>query len=468
MSDVKHVVIAGGGGFAGLNAARKFKNRKDVRVTLIDRRNHHLFQPLLYQVAMAALSPADIATPVRSITSDCNNVDVLLGLILDVDLENQVVKCDFGNVSYDYLILAMGATHSYFGNDQWEDHAPGLKSLEEATEIRKRMLISYELAERETDPEVKKELLTFVIVGGGPTGVELAGALGEISRYTLSKDFRNIDPKRTRIILIEGAPRILGGFSEKLSAHASRELERLGVTIWTNSMVTEVNEHGVVAGDERIRAHTVLWAAGVRPSEINYRLNMEKDRAGRLIVQTDLSLPGFSNVFAVGDLAHFAHTESGQPLPGLAPVAMQQGKAAAENIIADIKKKERKMFKYRDKGMMATIGKASAVMEVGKWKQSGFIAWIAWLFVHIYYLIGFRNRMMVLMQWAWSYLTVRRGARLITSKVWKTRQLEDIVKAGGDRRKKPRDAAGSSSKKSAKKSARRPAKKSGGKKKQKK
>ena len=429
MNKPKHVVIIGGG-FAGINAAKKLAKEDEVTVTLIDRRNHHLFQPLLYQVAMAAISPADIAVPIRSIVSGYDNIDVLLGVVTGVDLKKKKVLCDFGDVDYDYLISCAGATHSYFGNDQWEDYAPGLKSLEEATEIRKRMLIAYELAERETDPARQKELLTFVIVGGGPTGVELAGALGEISRYTLERDFRNIDPRRTRIILVEGASRILNQFSEEMSEHASRELERLGVTIWTNSMVSDVDDHGVVVGEEVIRAQTILWAAGVRPTEINYTLDAELDRGGRVIVQSDLSLENHPEVFVVGDQASFSHTRDGKPLPGLALVAIQQGRLAAINVLRTIAGKTRKPFFYKDKGIMATIGRASAVLEVGKLKMSGFLAWIAWLIVHIYYLIGFRNRMMVLVQWAWSYMTVRRGARLITSKIWKTREWEMSIARG--------------------------------------
>ncbi|MCB1170337.1 MAG: NAD(P)/FAD-dependent oxidoreductase [Leptospiraceae bacterium] len=452
MNKPKHVVIIGGG-FAGINAAKRLAKEDEVTVTLIDRRNHHLFQPLLYQVAMAAISPADIAVPIRSILSGYDNIDVLLGVVTDIDLKNRKVHCDFGDLDYDYLISCAGATHSYFGNDQWEDYAPGLKSLEEATEIRKRMLIAYELAERETDPARQKELLTFVIVGGGPTGVELAGALGEISRYTLERDFRNIDPRRTRIILVEGASRILNQFSEEMSEHASRELERLGVTIWTNSMVSDVDDHGVVVGEEVIRAQTILWAAGVRPTEINYTLDTELDRGGRVKVQSDLSLEKYPEVFVVGDQASFAHTRDGKPLPGLAPVAIQQGRLAGTNILRTIAGKTRKPFFYKDKGIMATIGRASAVLEVGKFKISGFFAWIAWLIVHIYYLIGFRNRMMVLVQWAWSYMTVRRGARLITSKIWKTREWEMSIARGNEGKLKKRvGLAGPAGKKTASKS----------------
>lgn len=419
----RRVVIVGGG-FAGMRAARTLGNQPGVRVTLIDRRNHHLFQPLLYQVAMAALSPADIAVPIRSLMADYSNVDVILAPVLSVDLERRRVVCDYDEIPFDYLILACGATHSYFGRDDWEELAPGLKSIEEATEIRRRVFLSYELAEREKALEVQKELLTFIVVGGGPTGVELAGALGEISRYSLAKDFRNINPRRTRIILIEAGPRILPSFDAALSDHAARELERLGVTIWTNTKVTQVRSDGVVAGGENIRARTILWAAGVLASAVNRSLGRPLDRIGRVEVEEDLSLPGHPEVFVVGDQASFKHTGDGHPLPGLAPVALQQGRVAALNILASIRGKGRRPFRYLDKGSLATIGRADAVLEVGKVRMQGLIAWLAWLFVHILYLIGFRNRLMVLMQWGWSYLNFRRGARLIRSKIWKTRELE--------------------------------------------
>ena len=311
---MEHIVIIGGG-FGGLSFLKKAR-KSNHKFTLIDKTNHHLFQPLLYQVATAVLSPADISVPIRNLFKNNKNVKVVLDEVVFINQENKslLLKSD-NEIKYDKLLISVGSSYSYFGNDQWEDFAPGLKSLEEATEIRKRMLIAYELAERETDPAVQKELLTFVIVGGGPTGVELAGALGEISRYTLERDFRNIDPRRTRIILVEGASRILNQFSEEISEHASRELERLGVTIWTNSMVSDVDDHGVVVGKEVIRAQTVLWAAGVRPTEINYTLDTDLDRGGRVVVQSDLSLEKFPEVFVVGDQASFSHTRDGKPSP---------------------------------------------------------------------------------------------------------------------------------------------------------
>ncbi|GIX41003.1 MAG: NADH dehydrogenase [Leptospiraceae bacterium] len=421
-------IIIVGGGFGGLNAAKVLCNKSSkIEVLLIDRRNHHLFQPLLYQVATGALNPADIAIPIRSILSKCKNIKVFLGNVLDIDLNNKKVITDFDEFSYDYLILACGATHSYFNHDEWEEYAPGLKSLEEATEIRRRIFLAYELAERENDPLKQKELLTFVIVGGGPTGVELAGAIGEISRYTLSKDFRNINPGRTRIILIEAGPRILPSFSPELSEYAARELEKLGVTIWTNTYVTEVGNGYVKAGDEIIRAKTIIWAAGVQPSSLNQKLNVPKDKTGRIIVEPDLSIKNYPEVFVIGDQANFSYTKDGKPLPGIAPVAIQQGKHAAKNILREIQGKERKAFIYLDKGFMATIGRMDAILQMHNIHLKGFLAWFLWVFVHILYLIGFKNKIIVLIQWAWSFFTFRRGARLIRSKIWKTREHESLI-----------------------------------------
>ena len=443
-NEVVHVVIVGGG-FAGLNAAKELGDRPGIRVTVIDRRNHHLFQPLLYQVAMAAISPADIAVPIRSILSEFENIEVILAPVLSIDRQNKKVVCDYREISYDYLILACGATHSYFGRDDWEENAPGLKSIEEATEIRRRVFLSYELAEREENVDRQKEYLTFIVVGGGPTGVELAGALGEISRYTLESNFRHINPKRTRIILIEAGPRILPAFDAVLSEHAARELERLGVTIWTNTSVTEVRSDGVIAGGENIRARTILWAAGVLGNGMNRTLGVELDRQGRVIVEADMSIPGSPDVFVVGDQASFSHTADGKALPGLAPVAIQQGKHVAKNIIAEVKGKERKPFVYFDKGIMATIGRTDAVVQSDSVRLTGFFAWLVWVVVHIAYLISFRNRVMVLFQWGWSYFNFRRGARLIRSKIWKTRELEATL----DRQREARMASLKAGKKSA-------------------
>ncbi len=413
----KHIIILGGG-FGGLNAARALDGKRGVRVTLIDRRNHHLFQPLLYQVAMAALSPADIAAPIRGVFSGSRNVTVIMGNVERVDFTAHSVIGDFGELGYDYLVLACGSNHSYFGHEDWEDLAPGLKSLEEATEIRRRMLMAFETAEIETDPERQKSLLTFVVVGGGPTGVELAGALGEISRYTLERDFHNIDPRRCRILLIEGTDRLLPAFHPELSARAARRLEALGVTVWTKSLVTEIKKGSVRVGDEFIKAQTILWAAGVEPADINKTMDVPKGPAGRIRVEADLSVKAHPNVFVIGDQALFIQDDL--PLPGLAPVAIQQGRLVARTILSEARGKGRLNFRYVDKGIMATIGRAEAVVQVGRIRFGGFIGWLAWLLVHIYYLIGFRNRVAVILQWAWSYLTFSRGARLITSRHWQT------------------------------------------------
>jgi NADH dehydrogenase len=414
----KRVIIVGGG-FGGLNAALTLGRKSDLDIWLLDRRNHHLFQPLLYQVAMAGLSPGEIASPIRTLVRSYENVRVLLTTVTHIDLNAKVVESDLGPLAYDYLVLSCGAQHSYFHHEEWEPYAPGLKTIEQATEIRRRVLLAFELAERETNPERLKQLLSFVVVGGGPTGVELAGALGEISRFALARDFRHIDPSRTRVILIEAGPRILASFSPELSAHATRDLEDLGVTVWTNTRVTEINANGVKLGDEAVQASTVLWAAGVKPSELNTSLGVPLDRAGRVFVGPDLSIPGYPNAFVIGDQAH-VKDESGQPLPGLAAVAMQEGRAVARSILADISGHARRSFHYKDKGQMATIGRKKAVAEIRGLKFTGLFAWLAWLLVHIYYLIGFKSRILVLVQWAWSYLTYRRGAQLIISKEWRS------------------------------------------------
>lgn len=414
---MKKVVIVGGG-FAGINAAKILVRNRDLEVTLIDRRNHHLFQPLLYQVAMAGLSPAEIAVPIRSLFSSNKNIRVLSGNVTDVDKENQKVITSFGEVEYDYLMLACGSKHTYFGNNQWEEHAPGLKTVEQATEIRRRVLAAFEEAERLTDRGKQKRFLTFVIVGGGPTGVELAGAIGEMSRFTLSRDFRNIVPQHTRIILVEAGPRILPTFSQELSDRAMRDLEKLGVQIWTNSMVSDIDKNGVQVGSERVEAATVLWAAGVRASSLGQKLGVETDRSGRVMIQPDCSIPGHANVFVAGDMAHFK-MKNGGLMPGVAPAALQQGRFIAKTILNDLKGKPRGEFAYLDKGQMATIGRSRAIAETGRLKIGGFLAWIAWLLVHIYYLTGFKNRFFVILNWAWSYLSFHKGARLIIQKEWR-------------------------------------------------
>lgn len=417
---MKKVVIVGCG-FGGLNAAKTLGGRKDVEVTVIDRRNHHLFQPLLYQVAMAGLSPAEIAAPIRSLLSEYKNINVVLGNVSDIDLTNKRVSTEDNTFEFDYLILACGAKHSYFGHEDWEERAPGLKTVEQATEIRRRVLTAYELAEKEKDSEKQKQLLTFVVVGGGPTGVELAGALGEISHYTISKDFRKIDPVKTRIILVEAGERVLSSFTEYLSERTQKTLNTLGVEVRTQSRVTQITSEGVFIGEEFIPAHTVLWAAGVKPSSLSQKLPTEKDKQGRVIVKEDLSIKEDKNIFVIGDQAHFI--QEGKPLPGLAPVAMQQGQKVAQNILKDLKNKPREKFVYYDKGQMATIGRKRAVMMMGRFQSYGFFAWLMWLFVHVYYLVGFRNKVFVILQWAWNYFTYKRGARLIVSKEWRSHQV---------------------------------------------
>ncbi|HMN70076.1 MAG TPA: NAD(P)/FAD-dependent oxidoreductase, partial [Bdellovibrionales bacterium] len=380
-----------------------------------------LFQPLLYQVAMAGLSPADIATPIRSLFAHRRNVRVLMAEVEKVDIGTRRVFTSAGEFAYDELVLSCGAEHSYFGHDEWEDFAPGLKTLEQATEIRRRVLLAFEKAEAATDPEIRREWLTFLVVGGGPTGVELAGALGEITRYTLASDFRNIDPSVARVILIEAGPRLLASFDESLGKRAQRDLEELGVQIWLSCRVNEVNAHGARIGGEVIRAKTAIWAAGVKPSRLNKFLDgAALDKQGRVIVGGDLTLPGHPEVHVIGDQAHAPNlarkSPSGEapPLPGLAPVAIQQGRFVAKQIV----KNRRDKFVYVDKGEMATIGRRRAVAEISGFRFGGFFAWMLWLLIHIYFLIGFKNRFFVLWQWAYSYLTFKRGARLITARDW--------------------------------------------------
>ncbi|MEW6218401.1 MAG: NAD(P)/FAD-dependent oxidoreductase [Thermodesulfobacteriota bacterium] len=415
--DRKRVLILGAG-FAGLNVAKRLGNRDGIAVELVDRKNHHLFQPLLYQVATGGLNPADIAMPIRSILAGYQNIGVLLAEVRSFDLAARSVETSIGRLGYDYLVVACGAQHTYFAHSEWEEHAPGLKTLEQATEIRRRILTAYEKAEGEPDPAIRKKLLTFVVVGGGATGVEIAGAIGEMSRYTLVKDFRNIDPKLTRIMLVEGGPRILPAFTAEQASRATRDLESLGVQVWTSSMVTRLDAGGVEIMNERIEAGTVLWAAGIKASELGRRLGADLDASGRVLVEPDLSIKGHPEVFVAGDLANFSH-QTGGPLPALAPVALQQGRFIARTIVAEQKGESRRPFRYLDKGQLATIGRSKAVLEIGRIRLSGALAWMAWLLVHIFYLTGFRNRVFVILQWAWSFLTLRRGARLIVGKQWR-------------------------------------------------
>ena len=410
-SALPHVVIIGAG-FGGLYAAQALK-RAPVRVTVIDRKNHHLFQPLLYQVAMAALSPGDIASPIRWILRKQRNVEVLLAEATAINTAARTVVLADGDVEYDYLIVATGSTHAYFGHDEWRPLAPGLKTLEDALQIRRRVLMTFELAEKETVFQRRQRLLTFVVIGGGPTGVELAGAIAEISRHSLSKDFRHIDPSSARVMLIEAGPSVISNFPEHLREAARRDLERLGVEVRTGSMVTNVTDHQVTVGTEAIEAETILWAAGVAASPLGATLHVPRDRAGRVLINEDLTIPGHSNVFVIGDLSSLKGA-TGKPLPGVAQVAIQRGKHAAKNIVRAIDKRPYEPFAYRNLGDMATIGRAAAVADFGWFTMKGYIGWLAWLFVHIFNLIGFRNRLVVMVQWAWSYITYQRAIRLIT------------------------------------------------------
>ncbi len=408
-------VVVVGAGFGGLAAARRLAGAP-VRVTVVDRRNHHLFQPLLYQVATAGLSPGDIAYPIRSVLRRQQNARVLLAEVVAIDVVKRQVELADGMLGYDFLILAAGAGHAYFGHDAWEKNAPGLKTLEDALAIRRRILLAFELAERETDPGARRDLLTFVIVGGGPTGVELAGAIAEISRHVLVSDFRAIDPREARIVLVEAGPRILSAYAPRSSERASATLRSRGVEVRTGSPVTGVDAGGVSLMGERIGARTVLWAAGVAASPLAKSLGTPLDNAGRALVEPDLSVPGHPEVFVIGDLSIFLH-QTGRPLPGLSPVAMQQGRAAARNILFSLAGRPRLPFHYADKGTMAVIGRAAAVAELAGLKFSGLTAWLLWCFVHIFYLIGFRNRVIVMLEWAWAYFAYERGARLITGEV---------------------------------------------------
>ena len=405
-----HVVILGAG-FGGLTAARALK-RAPVRITVIDRANHHLFQPLLYQVATAALSPADISAPIRRILRRQKNVEVLLAEATAIDMPSRRVILADGEVEYDFLIVATGATHAYFGHDEWERLAPGLKTLKDALQIRQRILMAFEIAEREPDERLRREWMTFVIVGAGPTGVELAGTLAEVARQTLARDFRHIDTSQARVVLVEAATKVLGTFDNALSARAQDQLKKLGVEVRLGVPVSEITVDGVKVGTEWIGARTVIWAAGVAASPLARSLNVPLDRAGRVRVEPDLTVPGHDNVYVIGDLAHLE--QDGKPVPGIAPAAMQEGRHAAANLLRSLGGQERLPFRYHDKGMLATIGRGAAVAQIGSIRASGYAAWLLWLFVHIFFLIGFRNRLVVMIQWAWSYITFDRGARLIT------------------------------------------------------
>jgi NADH:ubiquinone reductase (H+-translocating) len=405
-------IVVVGAGFGGLKAAN-FLARLPAAITVVDRRNHHTFQPLLYQVATAGLSPAEIAAPIREILARHRNVEVLLGEVTGFDLAAKLVKLKGFELPYDYLVVAAGASHAYFGHDEWECYAPGLKTIEDALEIRRRVLLAFELAERQAATTGQHSPLTFMVVGGGPTGVELAGTLAEITRRSLTDDFRNIDPRKTRIVLLEAGSSVLPSYPPDLGESALRQLERLGVEVSLNSAVTGVRNGEILVGGHTMHATVVLWAAGVSASPLGRELGGPLDRNGRVLVNADLTLPGHPEVFVIGDLASLKQAE-GTQLPGLAPVAMQQGRWVARQIAADLAGKPREPFRYVDKGSLATIGRAAAVADLGKLHLSGFVAWMMWLFVHIFFLVGFRNRLIVMIQWAWSYFTYDRSARLIT------------------------------------------------------
>lgn len=426
MEQTPRVVIVGAG-FGGLTAAQDLA-KAPVQITVIDRKNFHTFQPLLYQVATAGLSPGEIAAPIRSILRSHKNIEVLMGEVVAFNLEQRIVETTEFHIPYDYLIVAAGAGHSYFGHDEWEAFAPGLKTIEDALEIRRRVLLAFELAERQAAEGHPESPLNFVVVGGGPTGVELAGTLAEISRHALAHEFRSIDPTRTHIVLIEGGPRVLPAYAEDLSRSAEAQLRQLGVEVRTSTMVTQVEAGAVRLGDTKLPATVVLWAAGVAASPLGKKLGVAVDRAGRVPVERDLSVPGHPRIFVIGDLAA-AKDEQGKLLPGVAPVAIQEGKFVANLIAEEVVlpartgrdgrlPTQRPAFHYWDKGSLATIGRAAAVAQFGKIHISGFIAWLSWLFVHIFFLIGFRNRLLVLIQWAWSYFTYERGARLITGSTY--------------------------------------------------
>jgi NADH dehydrogenase len=414
----KKIVLIIGSGFAGLEAAKALSDRPEVQVVLFDQRNHHLFQPLLYQVATGGLNPADIAVPIRAQFSSVENVEVHMGRAENVNLTERFVGNQEIEIGYDYLILACGAQHSYFGHPEWEEFAPGLKTIEQATEIRRRVFSAFEAAENELDPRKQQSLLTFVVVGGGATGVELAGAISDIARTVLVKDFKRINPASARVILVEAGPRILTAFAESLSAHAKKDLEKLGVEVRLNAKVENINGNGVQIGAEFLATANVFWGAGVQAAKLEILPEVKTDRARRVVVEKDFSIPGHPEAFVLGDMASYDMGE-GQLLPGLAPAAIQAGKYAAEAIIDTIQSRPRGEFRYFDKGQMATIGKRKAITQFKALKLSGFIAWMAWFFVHILYLVGFKNKLSVFVQWAWSYLFSKRGARLITEKNWR-------------------------------------------------
>jgi NADH dehydrogenase len=423
MSDRKHVVIVGGG-FGGISLAKKLK-KADVDITIIDKNNHHLFQPLLYQVATAALSPGDIAVPIRAILGERKGLKVLLGNVTEVNKKDKFVSLENGRqINFDYLVLAPGAQYNYFGNDDWKQHAPGLKSVGDALQIRERILLSLEKAEQLEDPKLREPYLTFVVIGGGPTGVEMAGAIAEIAKRNMMRDYNTFSKNETRIFLVEAAPKILNGYPDSLSERARESLEDMGVRVLLNTPVTDIGHHKVSFSEGTINTPNIIWAAGVAAAPLLSSLETEQDRTGRVVVNDDLSIPGHSNIFVIGDAAH-KKDKNDNPLPALAPVAIQQGEFLGTMIRDEINGEDRQAFHYVDKGTMATIGRAKAVADIRGFKFSGFFAWILWSVVHIFFLIGFRNRFRVFVEWMWHYFTFKRGVRLITDRFSKDKNPEE-------------------------------------------
>lgn len=414
MSEQKKVVIVGGG-FGGISVAKILK-RSDLDVTIVDKRNHHLFQPLLYQVATAALSPGDVAVPIRSIFSSNDSIKTVLGEVTEVDRDNNLLRFkDRSALEYDYLVLATGSQYNYFGNNEWKDHAPGLKSIDDAINIRQRILYSLEIADQLSSDEEKKPYLTYAVIGAGPTGVEMAGAIAEIAKRNMMRDYKNIDPDKTRVFLVEAGSKVLNGYPDSLSNKAQRDLEEMGVTVLLNKPVTEVTSDGIIAGDMNIKTPNIIWAAGVESSPVLDSLSAEQDKLGRIFVDKDLAVNGYSNIFVIGDAAHVKDS-AGEPLPALAPVALQQGKYIGKKIKNRENGKETRPFSYTDKGTMATIGRAKAVADIKGFKFSGVAAWLLWSLIHIFFLIGFRNRFRVFAEWVWHYITFKRGVRIISEK----------------------------------------------------
>ncbi|MCB0350406.1 MAG: NAD(P)/FAD-dependent oxidoreductase [Bdellovibrionales bacterium] len=422
---VKKKIVVVGGGFGGVSAVDALSANPEFEIHLVDRRNFHLFQPLLYQIAMAGLSPSDIAIPLRTLFRKKRNVHITLAEVDQLDIANNKIHYDKNWVEFDYLVLCCGAKHAYFGNEKWEEFAPGLKNLEQAIEIRRRILMAFELAEKETDPIIRSKELTFVVVGGGPTGVELAGAIAEMAKHTLANDYHNADLAKIKVMLVEAGPCILAAFPQSLSLTAQKNLKELGVEVIINTRASDLSKDGLQIGDQYVPAKTIIWAAGVLPSSLTMQIPGEKDRLGRALVLPDLSLPEFKNVFVIGDQAA-CKSKSGEFLPGIAPVAMQQGAFLKDVIVSDMLGRARPTFEYVDKGIMATIGRSKAVVSTKGFNFSGLPAWLAWVFIHLIYLMKFKNRLFVFLQWAWSYFTFGRGARLITHKTWRFYDGEKI------------------------------------------